>query len=205
MRRRRAPGRSGHLGPPPSPTSSLTPPCPHASESTAWRRWQRQRHLSGGAARPSRGEGAGPWLKRWREASTLAYPWLVTGGGGARMRALGLLGAGQGRWHKFAGRAGTCTGRAPGWLRGDGALAAAPAWPGWERARLRPHWGPAAPRGALTSAPGALCARGKGLVGGSGQLRLPSQPKAVSGTPPCSVRMECRRVWGHSGQKGKDL
>lgn len=118
----------------------------------------------------------------------------------------GLPGDGQSRWHKFAGLAGTCAGRAragccaaglaaggwllaPGsWLRGRGGSAA----------RLRLHWGPAAPRGALTSAPGALCARSEGRDPAAGAPGWPAVLAASSGTPQAGGRGNARS-WGGGG------
>lgn len=103
---------------------------------------------------------------------------------GRGQRALGLPGDGQCGWHKFAGPAGTCTGRAPGCagLRWAGRWLLFPGR-GGSAARLRLHWGPAAPRGALTSAPGALCARSEGPTGGSERARTAGQTRGSFGDP----------------------
>lgn len=101
------------------------------------------------------------WPWPWREASTLAYPWLETGGRGAgspgtaepvaQVCRLGghVRGPGSGRASLGCWAGGWQL--APSWFPGRGG----------STARLRLHWGPAAPRGAMTSAPGALCARSR--------------------------------------------
>lgn len=107
-----------------------------------------------------------PWW--WRGASAIAYPWLETDGRGAGSGRLGSPGTQDSRWHKFAGLAGTCAGPGSGLAAlGRAGLAAWLFAPGrgGSSAQLRLHWGPAVPRGALTSAPGALCARSEGQAG----------------------------------------
>lgn len=138
--RRHAPGRSGHLRRAP-PT-----PIPRAPAGASWRSCPRRLHLSGGG---------------WgREAVAVARGQrarLPMAGDGREGR--GLPGDESSRWHKFAGRAGTCAGRAPGGLRWAAGLAAGSwllaAGPGWERGAAPPALGAGrAERGPDVSARG---------------------------------------------------
>lgn len=78
--------------------------------------------------------------------------------------------------------------------------------PGWEHGGLRLHWGPAAPRGALTSAPGALCARSEGPSGAAGAPGRPAELAASSGTPEQAPRgAETGKANRGMGREGSGL
>lgn len=74
---------------------------------------------------------------------------------GCGLRAFGLPGDGQSRWHKFAGLAGTCADRAPAGCAARGWPLAPSSRPGWERGAAPPALGAGrAERGPDVSAGG---------------------------------------------------
>lgn len=142
----------------------------------------------------------------------------------ARGQRVGLPMAGDGREARAAGAraprgraepvAQVC--RSGGHVRGRAGCAGLPGWllvlapgRGGSAARLRLHWGPAAPRGALTSAPGALCARSRGPNRAARAPRRRRSLRLPLGPP--SERQGARKPekpaggWGERGTGCQDL
>lgn len=170
----------------------------------------REPHLSGGGAgRGGAGAGAVVVARGQRARLPMAGDWRE----GRGLWARGLPGDGQSRWHKFAGLAGTCAGRARagccaaglaagGWRLAPGSWLLAPG-PGWERRAAPPALGAGrAERGPDVSAGGFVRPQ-RGPEPGSGRARVAGSAGGFLRDPPSGRAREREKLgWGWDSERG---